>query len=97
MFDKSTLFMQNKANFRNDKIDISSFVTSKYEIFDDWRGQKTNPIQTQFKANLTQNKPNLTQFQSQTNPILSEAKVLSVVEGSRKTKNGTAQKNAFRG
>jgi len=32
--------------------------------------KKTNPIQTQFKANLTQNKPNLSQFQSQTNPIL---------------------------
>ena len=48
--------------------------------------EKTNPIQSQFKANLTQNKPNLTQFKAKTNPIPSEAKVLSVVEGSRKGK-----------
>jgi len=40
-------FMQNKANFKNIKIGISSFETSKYEILPALRGEKTNPIQTQ--------------------------------------------------
>ena len=31
--------------------------------------EKTNPIQTQFKANITQNKPNLSQFKPKTKPI----------------------------
>ncbi len=51
-------------------------MTSNYKILSLRRGQKTKPIQSQFKPNLTQNKPNLTQnkpnlsqFQSQTNPI----------------------------
>jgi len=57
--------MQNKANFRNDKMNITLDMTSKYEILEAWRGQKTKPIQTQlkpkqtqFKANKAKNKPN---------------------------------------
>jgi hypothetical protein len=50
--------MQNKANFGNDKISISSFLTGRYEIFPRSPGEKTNPIQTQFKPNLTQNQAN---------------------------------------
>ena len=34
--------------------------------------EKTNPIQTQFKANLTQNKPNLSQYKANSNPNLSK-------------------------
>ena len=52
------LFMQNKANFRNGKMNINTFVTIRYGNLGALMGQKTKPIQTQFKANLTQNKPN---------------------------------------
>ena len=61
--------MQNKPNFRNDKMNTTLDMTSNYKILSLRRGQKTKPIQSQFKPNLTQNKPNLSQFQSQTNPI----------------------------
>ena len=61
--------MQNKANFGNDKMNITSDMTSIYTIFSAGSGQKTKPIQTQFKpnkaknkANLSQNKPNQSQF-----------------------------------
>ncbi len=40
-------FIQNKANFKNIKISVSSFQTSKCEILPAWRSKK----QTQFKAN----------------------------------------------
>ncbi len=50
--------MQNKANFRNGKMNINTFVTIRYGNLGALMGQKTKPIQTQFKANLTQNKPN---------------------------------------
>jgi len=62
--------MQNKPNFRNDKMNITLDMTSNYKILSTGSGQKTKPIQTQFKANkaknkpnLSQNKPNQTQFQ----------------------------------
>jgi len=65
MFDKSTLFMQNKPNFRNAKMNITLDMTSKYEILYRSSGVKTKPkqtqlkpIQTQFKANKAKNKPN---------------------------------------
>jgi len=47
-------FIQNKANFKNIKISVISFETSKYEILPAWRGEKTNPIQTQTKPIQTQ-------------------------------------------
>ena len=53
--------MQNKPNFRNDKMNTTLDMTSNYKILAAWKGQKTKPIQTQFKANLTQNKPNFHQ------------------------------------
>jgi hypothetical protein len=36
-------FMQNKANFRNSQINISSFTTSKYEQLDIWWDGKNKP------------------------------------------------------
>jgi len=48
MFDKSTLFMQNKPNFGISKMNITLDMTSKYDILEAGSGQKTNPIQTQF-------------------------------------------------
>jgi len=56
-------FMQNKPNFRNDKMNINSFKISKYEILHAGSGQKTKPIQTQFNP-----------IQSQFNPIQSQFK-----------------------
>ena len=50
-------------------MNINLDMKSNYKILSRWRGQKTKPIQSQFKPNLTQNKPNLSQFQSQTKPI----------------------------
>jgi hypothetical protein len=47
------LFMQNKANFRNGQMNISSFITSKYERLDIWWNGKTNPIQSQSKPVLS--------------------------------------------
>jgi len=47
-----TLFMQNKANFRNDKTNITNDMSSIYEILSRSTGPKnkanSNPIQTQF-------------------------------------------------
>ena len=53
--------MQNKPNFGNDKMNITLDMTSNYMVLSALRGQKTNPIQTQFKANKAKNKPNLSQ------------------------------------
>ncbi|MBL7143736.1 MAG: hypothetical protein ISS76_05840 [Phycisphaerae bacterium] len=63
------LFMQNKANFGNDKMNINTFVIIRYVIFMHLAGSKNkansnpiqsqfNPKQTQFKANKAKNKPN---------------------------------------
>jgi len=54
--------MQNKANFRNTIIDICSFITMRYGNLGVLMDQKTNPIQTQYKANLTQ-------YKAKSNPI----------------------------
>jgi len=61
--------MQNKANFRNDKMSANLYMTGHYGIFLLCGRQKTKPIQTQFNPIQTQLKPIQTQFQSQTNPI----------------------------
>jgi hypothetical protein len=41
------LFMQNKAKVKSAKINLSSFVTSKYEKMDIWLFRQTKPKQTQ--------------------------------------------------
>ena len=56
--------MQNKPNFRNDKMSITIDMTSNYENFPAGSGQKTKPIQTQFKPKQTQFKPNLSKGQN---------------------------------
>ena len=66
--------MQNKANFGNDIMNITLDMTSNYKNLARSTGQKTKPIQTQFKPNKAKNKPNLSQFQSQTNPIWRKGK-----------------------
>ena len=58
--------MQNKPNFLNAQINVSSFVTKDYENVHLLGRRKnkanSNPIKPNFK-------PNQTQFQTQTNPI----------------------------
>ncbi|MBC8471738.1 MAG: hypothetical protein H8D56_19935 [Planctomycetes bacterium] len=61
--------MQNKPNFRNDKMNTTLDRTGIYMILSADSGQKTKPIQTQFKANLSQNKPNSKPIKPKTNPI----------------------------
>ena len=56
MFDKSPLFMQNKANFVH---------------FSPEKGDFTKK-QSQFKPNLSQNKPNSNPIKPKTNPIQSQ-------------------------
>jgi len=57
----STTFRRNKPNFKNIKIGVSSFETSKYEISPACRGEKTNPIKPNTKPIQSQFKPNLLQ------------------------------------
>jgi hypothetical protein len=68
------LFMQNKPNFRNNKMNINTFATMRYGKLDTLDGRKnkpnsnpikpkTKPIQTQFNPKQTQFKANQTQFQ----------------------------------
>ncbi len=45
------LFMQNEPNFRKSQMNVSSFITSKYEKMDIWWGGKN-------KANSKPNKAN---------------------------------------
>ncbi len=63
-------FMQNKPNFRNDKMNINTLTIMRYVNLDTWLEEKTNPIQTQSKPILGQYQG----WQSQTNPIVERAK-----------------------
>jgi len=54
--------MQNKPNFRNDKMNITLDMTSNYRILIAGSGQKINPIQTQLKPKQTQFNPIQSQF-----------------------------------
>ncbi len=68
------LFMQNKANFGNDKISINTFVIMRYVNLIAWLVPKnkanSNPIQTQFNPKQTQFNP----IQSQFKPNLTQNK-----------------------
>ena len=46
------LFMQNKANFRKDKMNLNYYPTSNYEQKPLTGQQKNKPKQTQFKPNF---------------------------------------------
>jgi len=50
--------MQNKPNFKKAEKSANLFITKDYENNADFRHEKTNPIQTQFKPKQTQFKPN---------------------------------------
>ena len=63
------LFLQNKPNFLDNQMNVSSFITMNYEQrtmnYEIKNKPKTNPIQTQFKAN---SKPIQSQYEPNTNP-----------------------------
>jgi hypothetical protein len=64
---KNKLFLQNKANFRKVKFDVTKVLTKDYDQLDTWSIRKTKPI----KANKSQLKPikaNKTQKQTQFKP-----------------------------
>ena len=63
------LFMQNKANFRNETMNIKLDMTSSYKNLSHWRGEKTKPIQSQFKPNQSQFWVNIKGGKAKTNPI----------------------------
>ncbi len=52
---KSTLFMQNKANFRKSQMNVTSLITMDYENIANWT--------------LGENKPNSKPIKPNTNPI----------------------------
>jgi hypothetical protein len=67
------LFMQNKPNFLDEQMNLSSFITMDYEQRTMNYEIKTKPKQTQYKANTnpiqSQYEPNTNPIQTQTNPI----------------------------
>ncbi len=55
---QNKLFMQNKANFRKVKLNITKVLTKDYEQMDTWSIRKTKPIQSQLKPIQSQFKAN---------------------------------------
>ena len=53
-----TPFYAKQTQFPKTIINVNSYMTSIYEIPSRSKGQKTNPIQTQFNPKQTQFKPN---------------------------------------
>jgi hypothetical protein len=65
---KNNLFMQNKANFKKVKLNVTKVLTKDYDQMDTWSIRKTKPIQSQLKPIQSQLKP----IQSQLKPIQSQ-------------------------
>ena len=69
----ATQIMQNKPNFRNDKMNITIDITRNYKILSSSPGPKnkanSNPIQSQFKPKQTQFKANKAKNKPNSNPI----------------------------
>ncbi len=69
---KSTLFLQNEPNFKNDQMNVSACNKVGYGNFQSLFRRKNEAKQSQFKPNFElklglffQNKPNLTLFMTQ--------------------------------
>jgi hypothetical protein len=62
--------MQNKANFRKVKLNVTKVLIKDYDQMDTWSIRKTKPIQSQLKPIQSQLKP----IQSQLKPIQSQSK-----------------------
>jgi hypothetical protein len=63
--------MQNKANFRNDKMNINLDMTSNYMILSSSPGPKNKPNSKPIKP---KNKPNSKPIKPKTNPIQTQLK-----------------------
>jgi hypothetical protein len=59
----------NKPNFRKSQMNINKVLTKNYGNWTLGHAGKTNPIQTQYKANSNPIKAKTNPIQSQTNPI----------------------------
>ena len=88
------LFMQNKANFRKSQMNVTKVLTKDYEKRTLGQLGKTNPIQTQYKANSnpkqTQLKPKQTQFkpkQTQYKPNFQPQKIDGPVQIAKISEN----------
>ena len=66
---QNKLFLQNKPNLLEGKNNTNSLYAKNYEISTALRDEKTNPIQTQFKADSKPIKPKANPIQTQSNPI----------------------------
>jgi len=56
---KSTLFMQNKANFRKAKMNVTSLITVDYENIANWTLGENKPNSNPIKPNLRKAKMNV--------------------------------------
>ena len=77
--------MQNKPNFKIDVANTTPYIARRYKNLRLYRHAKTNPIQTQFKAN---SKPFLTSqppIKAKTNPIQTQSNPILPVVALAKT------------
>jgi hypothetical protein len=72
--------MQNKANFRKVKFNVTNVLIKDYDQMDTWsigtKQSQTNPIQTQFKPNT---KPIQSQYKANSKPIQSHQVAVRVI------------------
>jgi len=85
------LFMQNKPNLRNDKMNITIDMITNYKNLSAGSGVKTKPIQTQFKPIQTQTKPK----QTQTKPKQTQFKPISKPKQSQLPNAAPAERIMF--
>jgi hypothetical protein len=85
---KNNLFMQNKANFRKVKLNVTKVLTKDYDRIDTWsigknepktnpNEPKTNPIKANKMPKQTQYKAKQTQFQRQI-PSVRQGRIVKV-------------------
>ena len=84
----SSLFTDLTSTTVENALQISPFYAkqTQFPLFFTWKRrlcQKTNPIQTQFKPNLSQNKANLSQFQSQFKPCPERSRMGQLPKGQK--------------
>ena len=63
-----SLFLQNKPNLPNAQISVNSFLTRNYEDFQPYSRRQNKPNQTQYQTQSKPIKAQKTRFQTQTNP-----------------------------
>ena len=68
------LFMQNKANFRDDKMNINTTLTMNYVILSHWLRRKNKPNSNPIKPKTNPIKANTNPIKANTNPIQTQSK-----------------------